>query len=195
MGIYDRLMCPTNAYGIANNVDPDQIRLLLQEQSDLGLYCLPPGAVWSGSTTSDWAMFYPKLCCYEPRYKGVWAFDRLDDLVIEPPHDKTNKMTVRLANTQISLGIGQVWSESLLSAWRNTGFSTTHWAHSEDPYQTGRMLRLIWVFAGRAVILLVLSCGGSIIMFTRFGNKLWRCIILKFWFECSAAKSYQSINN
>ena len=37
----------------------------------------------------------------------------------------------------------------------------THWAHSEDSDQTGRMPRLIWVFAGRTVTLLVLSCGGS----------------------------------
>ena len=30
----------------------------------------------------------------------------------EPPHDKTNKMSVRRAKTQISLGILPVWSES-----------------------------------------------------------------------------------
>ena len=36
----------------------------------------------------------------------------------EPPHDKTNKMTVRTAKTQISLGIRPVWSESLLCAQR-----------------------------------------------------------------------------
>ena len=28
--------------------------------------------------------------------------------VLEPPHDKTNKMTVRLAKTQLSLGIRPV---------------------------------------------------------------------------------------
>ena len=32
---------------------------------------------------------------------------------------------------------------------------SSHWAHSEDSDQTGRMPRLIWVFAGRTVILLV----------------------------------------
>ena len=42
-----------------------------------------------------------------------------------------------------------VWSESLLSVWRKLGFLATHWAHSEDSDQTGGMLRLIWVFAGR----------------------------------------------
>ena len=36
--------------------------------------------------------------------------------VFEPPHDKTNKMTVHPAKTQISLGIHPVWSESLLCA-------------------------------------------------------------------------------
>ena len=30
--------------------------------------------------------------------------------ITEPPHDKTNKMTVRPAKTQISLGIRPVWS-------------------------------------------------------------------------------------
>ena len=45
--------------------------------------------------------------------------------------------------------------------WRKLGSLATHWAHSEDSGQTGRMPRLIWVFDGRTVILLVLSWGGS----------------------------------
>ena len=39
----------------------------------------------------------------------------------EPRHDKTNKVSVRPAKTQISLGIRPVWSESSLSAWRTLG--------------------------------------------------------------------------
>ena len=74
-------------------------------------------------------------------------------------HDMTN--TVRPAKTQITLGICPVWSESLLSAWRKLGSLATHWAHSEDSDRTGRMPRLIWVFAGHTHILLVLSCRGS----------------------------------
>ena len=54
------------------------------------------------------------------------------------------------------------WASSL-SAWRKLGSLATHWAHSEDSDQTERMPRLICVFAGRKVILLVLSWGGSII--------------------------------
>ena len=78
-----------------------------------------------------------------------------------PQHDSTNKISVRPAKTQISLGIRPVWSESLLSAWRKLGSLATHWAHSKGSDQTGRMPRLIWVFAGRTLILLVLSCRGS----------------------------------
>ena len=79
----------------------------------------------------------------------------------EPRHDKTNKVNVRPAKTQISLGIRPVWSESSLSAWRKLGSLATYRAHSEDSCQTGRMHRLIWVFAGRTVTLLFLSCRGS----------------------------------
>ena len=47
------------------------------------------------------------------------------------------KWHVRPANTQISLGIRPVWSESSLSAWRKLGSLATHWALSEDSDQTG----------------------------------------------------------
>ena len=82
---------------------------------------------------------------------------------IEPPRDKTNKVSVRPAKTQISLGIRPVWSASSLCAqWVAKGPSFLH-ADSEASDHTGRMPRLIWVFAGRTTILLVLSWGGSII--------------------------------
>ena len=86
-----------------------------------------------------------------------WCWKTLN----EPRHDKTNKITVRPAKTQISLGIRPVWSESSLCAqWVAKEPSFLH-ADSEDSDQTGRMPRLIWVFAGRTLILLVLSCRGS----------------------------------
>ena len=71
----------------------------------------------------------------------------------EPPHNKTDKVAVRPAKTQISLGIRPVWSETSLSAWRKLESLATYWAHSEDSDQTGR--------TGRTVILFVLSCRGS----------------------------------
>ena len=56
---------------------------------------------------------------------------------------------MRQAKTQISLCIRPVWSESLLCVqWVANDPNFLH-ADSEDSDQTGRMPRLIWVFAGR----------------------------------------------
>ena len=57
---------------------------------------------------------------------------------------KPTNWSLRLAKTQISLGISPVWLESSLSAWRHIGSLATHSALSEDSDQTG----LIWVFDG-----------------------------------------------
>ena len=62
---------------------------------------------WGAVVTNDWCIMHIALK-YEPR------------------HDKTNKVTVRPAKTQISLGICPVWSESPLSAWRKLGSLATH---------------------------------------------------------------------
>ena len=77
--------------------------------------------------------------------------------IFEPPHDKTNKMTVRPAKALISLGIRPVLS---VFAVRSVVAEDPNFLHadSEDSDQTGR--RLIWVFAGRTGILLVLTSGG-----------------------------------
>ena len=96
--------------------------------------------------------------------KTLWRTKcRVERKQFEPRHDKTNNVAVRPAKTQISLGIRPVGSESSLSAGRNLELLATHWAHSEDSGQTGRMPRLIWVFAGRTLILLVLSWGDSFV--------------------------------
>ena len=77
----------------------------------------------------------------------------------EPRHDKTNKMSVRPAKTQISLSIRPVWSESSLCAQWVAKQPMFLQADSEDSDQTG----LIWVFAGRTLTSLVLSCRSSYI--------------------------------
>ena len=57
---------------------------------------------------------------------------RLTASICEPRHDKTNKMSVRPAKTQISLGIRPIWSESSLCAqWVAKDPSFLH-ADSED---------------------------------------------------------------
>ena len=97
------------------------------------------------------------------RIHDIVVDDDSEENKIEPPHVKTNNVTVRPAKIQISLGIRPVWSESSLCAqWVAKDPSFLH-ADSEDFDQTGRMPRLIWVFAGRTVTLFVLSCCGSCI--------------------------------
>ena len=77
------------------------------------------------------------LFAYGIRQVSLWCGSNIPDYItkigqFEPWHDKTNKMSVRPAKTQISLGIHAVWSESWLSTWRKLGSLATHWAHSED---------------------------------------------------------------
>ena len=82
--------------------------------------------------------FHPRSFYPEPNYLSLSM-------------TKPIKWPVCPAKTQISLGIHPVWSEYSLSAWRKVGSlkKATHKPHSEDSDQTGRMPRLIWVFAGR----------------------------------------------
>ena len=77
----------------------------------------------------------------------------------ELPHDKTNKVAVRPAKTQISLGIRLAWSESSLCAqWVAKDPSILH-ADSEDSDQPESSL-------GAHSILLVLSWDGAFIVVT-----------------------------
>ena len=77
-------------------------------------------------------------------------------------HDMTKPTKwERPMKTQVSLGICPIWSESSLYAqWVAKDTRFLH-ADSEDSDQTGQIPRLIWVFAGRTLILLVLSCCVS----------------------------------
>ena len=83
----------------------------------------------------------------------------------EPRHDKTNNKSVR-----------PDWSESSLSAWKTIGSYATHWGHSEDSDQTGRIPGLIWVFAGRTVALFFL---GFVLLWLIYFLK--SCILLHIW--------------
>ena len=96
------------------------------------------------------------------------------------PSDMSRDMTkttkwVCPQRRQISLGIHPVWSVSPLCAqWVAKDPRFLH-ADSEDSDQTGWMPRLIWVFAGRTLILLVLSCDYHCHM-SKF------CIMIRYLF-------------
>ena len=101
-------------------------------------------------------------------------------LIYEPPHDKTKKMTMRPAKTHISLCIRPVWSVFAVRS-RVAKDPSLH-ADSEDFDQTGCMPRLIWVFAGCTVILLVLTCSGS------YMGCCWYKVVTLDNFSCIWAK-------
>ena len=86
--------------------------------------------------------------------------------VVKMSRDMTNPTKWVCAQRRLRLTWASAQSDQSLrslSAWRKLGslHVATHWAHSEDSDQTGRMPRLIWIFAGHTLILLVLSCRGS----------------------------------
>ena len=87
----------------------------------------------------------------------------------EPRHDKTNKMSV------------------LPAQWVAKDPSVLH-ADSEDSDQTGRMPRLIWVFAGHTLILLVLSWGGSYGFPVSWSQKTEIYVILKTMIQSANEK-------
>ena len=76
----------------------------------------------------------------------------------KPRYDKTNKMSVPPAKTQISLGIRPVWSVFTVRM-KKAGVLSYPFSAQWTLIRLGGCL--IWVFAGRTLILLVLSCRGS----------------------------------
>ena len=86
-----------------------------------------------------------KINIHKFKFDFLFFSATLQTQTFEPRHDKSNKVSVRTAKTQI-------WSESSLCAqWVAKDPSFLH-ADSEDTDQTGRTL-----------ILLVLSCRGSFV--------------------------------
>ena len=89
---------------------------------------------------------YRKLVEDSKDWRTIWdlLYAQMSHLMTKP-----TKWYVSPAKTPISLGIRPVWSESLLCAqWVAKDKRFLH-AYSEGSDKTGRMPRLIWVFAGR----------------------------------------------
>ena len=110
--------------------------------------------MWQLSLTAWCLMYVIKEKKTQQSWYPWWILHDILWRYNKPPRDKTNKVSVRLAKTQISLGIRPVWSESSLCAqWVAKDPSFLH-ADSEDADQTERI-------TGRTTTLLVLSWDGS----------------------------------
>ena len=95
----------------------------------------------------------------------LWAFGsgelKTHLFKFEPPHDKTNKMTVPPVKTQISLGIHPVWSQSSLCAqWVAKDPSFLHtdsedwsdWADAQaDPIFAGGTYHIVGLVMRRLI--------------------------------------------
>ena len=137
--LYHRVMHPKDVYGMVNNVDPDQTA---------------PGKIWSGSS------LFAYICLSENL--GLLCYDYVSCDLTKPT--KWLCARQRLRSAWASAKFDQ---SSLYAQWVAKEPSFLH-ADSEDSDQTGWMPRLIWIFTGRAAILLVLSYRAS-------------CLISLYW--------------
>ena len=179
--VWNWIQCriPRALHGFLYKIQEDLSRLItkptkwhvrpVKTQISLGIY-----PVWSESSMSAWrnsgslADAQADLSFHWAHMPFCWFCHEATQVLLylilesyEPRHDKTNKISVHPAKTQISLGICPVWSGSSMCAqWVAKDPNFLH-VGSKDSDQTGQMPRLIWVFAGRTVTLLVLSYSGS----------------------------------
>ena len=77
----------------------------------------------------------------------IWKIWTPKNKKTELRHDKTNKMACAPSKDRSAWAFAQS-DQSSLSEWRKLGSLASHWAHSKDSDQTGRMPRLIGVFVG-----------------------------------------------
>ena len=122
-----------NAEGLANSIETNQTA--------------PEGHLMIKPVYSIWKQQRHRSASATAQYYNKWAASW---------QNQQNGMCI-----QWRLGIHPVWAGFSLSAWRNLGSLATHCKHSEDSEETGWMPKLIWVFAGHTVILLVLLWGVS----------------------------------
>ena len=99
-----------------------------------------------------------KLCRYCGQKSGMGGYASSCLIIISLVWLHTSSEERHLSRLMTKPTKHGIWSESSMSAWRKLGSLATHWTH-----RTRRMPKLIWVFAGRTVILLVLSWGGLIL--------------------------------
>ena len=89
---------------------------------------------------------------------------------------------VRPAKTQISPGIHPVWSESLLSAWRNIGLLTAKRVHSEDSDQTQADQSLRWTHMPLCWFCHAAAGLRWSMSLPRVMDRVWSCFPQVLWF-------------
>ena len=160
----------------------ENIPIVHNEDENCAVLCCRP---WD---TYLFVRFIPSNCkMLKKNQKNPFTFETNNNSnnkcyqALQPRHDKTNKMTVRPAKTQISLGIRPAWSEASLSAWRNLGFLASNWTHSgdwSDWADAQAELSLDWAHTHFvSFVMLWLKCGFKLSPF----DLKWNWFLLLVW--------------
>ena len=92
----------------------------------------------------------------------IYSLSQMTNILQHLSHLMTKPTKWLCTQQRLRSAWASAWcDQSSMSTWRKLGSLATHTAHSENSDRTGRMPRLIWIFAGCTVILLVLSWGSS----------------------------------
>ena len=109
---------------------------------------------------------FQKLCLDKKSYRSVSCFSADVKKIMKWAASWQNQQNDKCAQRRLRSAWAFTQSQSdqsSLSAWRKLGSLATHWARSENSDQTGRMPRLIWVFAVRSrfvcFVMRQLRCG------------------------------------
>ena len=140
---------------IKRGIKPTKLKSYVERRTDCALLKSKLDAAWNWQWIS---------ITISPNRPKPWVLPSDRDLdIYMPQHEKQTKCSEYPAKTQIRLGESAqcpVWSGSSLCAECIAKDPRYIHADGEDSDQTGRMLRLIWVFTGRTFYL-VLSCCDS----------------------------------
>ena len=99
-------------------------------------------------------------------FSQTWLSKNLGSL--EPPHNKTNKMARAPSEDSDQSGHPSILIRVFAVHMKKPLVLSYHWVHSKDSDETGRMPRLIWVFAGLT---------GHIVGFVMWWLILEKCLI------------------
>ena len=124
----------------------------------------PDQKIWLPVLTIMLFTFYGcmlfRILCYDEKAVENCLLNVVS-CINEPDMTKPTKWVCAQRRLRSAWASPPLWSESSRCAQWVAKDSSFHHVGSEDSDQTGQMPRLIWVFAGRTLNLLVLSYRGS----------------------------------
>ena len=139
--LYHRVLCPEDADGMGDSVDPDQ------EQSDLGLHCLLRSVC-----QKTWDHVNNHLRSIAHSSQSVRATVFIFDIPYEPCQEKTCLRGLRPGKTNWPAQLQRLARVSWNFGFRKFRYHTTQAANNKGADQTAQMRRLICAFVVRIIL-------------------------------------------